>query len=43
MFIAAAAGSVCQNLSNIVDAFKSTVIDFKRSLSKCLSLIFHAI
>lgn len=39
----AVAGPVCQNLSKVVDAIKSTVVDFKESLSKCLSLIFHAI
>jgi len=39
----AAAGPVCQNLSKVVDAIKSTVVDFKGSLSKCLSLIFHTI
>lgn len=41
--MAATVGSVCQNLSDVVVAFKSVVIDFKGSLSKCLSLIFHAI
>lgn len=42
----AAAGPVCQNLSKVVHAIKSTVVDFKGSLSKCLSLIsliFHTI
>lgn len=35
--MAAAVGPVGQNLGDVVDAFKSTVIDFKGSLSKCLS------
>lgn len=41
--LAAAVGSIWQNLSDVVNAFKSTVIDFKGSLSKCLSLRFQAI
>lgn len=41
--LAAAVGSIWQNLSDIVNAFKSTVTDLKGNLSKCLSLRFQAI
>lgn len=41
--LAAAVGCIWQNLSDIVNAFKSTVTDFKGSLSKCLNLRFQAI
>lgn len=41
--LATAVGSIWQNLSDVVNAFKSFVIDFKGSLSKFLSLRFPAI
>lgn len=41
--LAAAVGSIWKNLGDVVNAFKSTVIDFKGSLSKCLSLRFQAV